>query len=328
MSLARLILASLFCVVAFGSHQMHMRLQQVLPLEDPVNTQVRLMPPDFLRFITLGHSNLMADMLWLQLIQYYGATAQEKSSREYLYPYIDTITSLSPGFEDAYIFGSYVLSDTPQQVEQSLQLLEKGMKQLPDSWLIPFQAGFVSYLHQKDYAKAADYFAQAAQRPEAPRLAQQMAAQLNRRTNDYERCQVGFRLWQDAYEKAPEGELRAKAEKRLVETRFHCDLILLEALIKQYHRDALLKWEASVEAAQKSEATKLPPRPASLYPASLAELVKAGMVSSLPKDPLQRNFVYNAKTGKLQVQPLPWRAYELELLGYVVGREPKTKSTN
>lgn len=328
MPLARLILAVLFCAVAFGSHQMHLHLQQKLPLTDSVNTQIRLLPPDFLRFMTLGHSNLTADMLWLQLIQYYGATAQEKSSREHLYAYLDTITSLSPGFESAYIFGSYVLSENPAQVVQSIQLLDKGLQQLPESWMIPFQAGFVSYLHQKDYAKAADYFAQAAQRPEAPRLAQQMAAQLNRRTNDYERCQVGFRLWQDAYEKAPEGELRAKAEKRLVETRFHCDLILLEALIKKYHRDALLKWEASVEAAKKAKADKLPPRPASLYPASLATLVKAGLVSSLPKDPLQRNFVYNAKTGKIQVQPLPWKAYELELLGYVVGREPKTKSTN
>lgn len=316
----RILLATLFCAVAFGSHNLHLHLQKALPLTDPVNTQVRLLPPEFLRFITLGHSNLMADLLWLQLIQYYGATAQEQSSREYLFSYMDTVTSLSPGFESAYIFGSYVLTENPEQVSQALQLLEKGMQHLPDSWALPFQAGFASYLHQKDYAQAADYFTQAAQKPEAPLLAQQMAAQLNRRTNDHERCQMGFQLWQDAYEKAPDGELREKAEKRLIETRFHCDLMLLEALIKQYHHDNQSKWEARVKAAQEVQNSPLPPRPASFYPASLSELVKAEMVNSLPKDPLQRDFIYDAKTGKIQVQPLPWPAYELDLLGYIADK--------
>ena len=42
MSLARLILATLFCTVAFGSHLLHMRLQQALPLTDPANEDILL----------------------------------------------------------------------------------------------------------------------------------------------------------------------------------------------------------------------------------------------------------------------------------------------
>jgi len=317
MSWLRFVLGFLFLLVSYGVHAMHTQIIKQIPLQDTANSQVRLLPPEFLKFMTFGHSSLAADLLWLQMIQYYGATGQEKSSREFLYQYFDTITSLDPAFEIAYIFASYVLTENKTQQEQALKILEKGSKNLPQSWQIPFQAGFVTYLHLKDYGRAADYFSEAATKPDAPEIAQRMAAQLNKRTNDFERCQISLRLWQDAYEKAPDQEMRERAEKGIIETRVICDLIYLQKLVEKYTEQQKQTWEAAVKAA---EADNKPPpaRPASFQPDSLQALVKRQMLPAFPKDPLQRDYVYDAKTGLVKVQELPWRSFELNLKNLVV----------
>ena len=155
----------LLCIPVFiGTHMVHEQLIEQLPLKKNANESFALLPSEFLQLTSLGHDALNADFLWLQLIQYYGAAIKSKQTAIHLYDYFDTLTTLEPHFEQAYIFAAYLMADKP---EAALKVLKKGMRLNPSSSDIFFQAGFVSFLYLKKPIAAAAYFEQAADLPNA-----------------------------------------------------------------------------------------------------------------------------------------------------------------
>ncbi len=300
----RFFLILLLLPFGWGIHTLHLGLQDKLPLKQNVNQSVRLLPPAFLQMMSLGHQTLMADLIWLQLIQYFGASIEQKVEQTHLFAYIDTLTSLDPDFEDAYVFSSYLLADQP---EQAMKILKKGIETHPQSWRIPFQAGFIQYLKFKNYSLAAQYFQISAQRPNAPDLPNRFAAQLYKRTDADGHCQISIQLWQDAWEKAPNKELKEQAEKHIIESKIQCDLRQLRQAIQSFKQKTQQAWQTK----QKEESP--PARPASFLPPNLDALVKAKIVRTIPQDPRQQAYVYSPKTGEVKVKPLAWRPIELKL---------------
>ncbi|HEY9843783.1 MAG TPA: hypothetical protein V6D23_25145, partial [Candidatus Obscuribacterales bacterium] len=106
--LVRLILALLFVPVAWGIQQSHLEVRRKLNVKVDANQEVSLLPPMFIQLLSLGNDSLLADLLWLQMIQYYGAAYQQSLPSEHLYRYFDTITSLDPDFEASYVFATYL----------------------------------------------------------------------------------------------------------------------------------------------------------------------------------------------------------------------------
>ena len=319
--LIRLLLGVLFVPLAWGTHQMHLQMRRDLDVNLNVNQQVTLAPPRFLQFVSFGHDALLADLLWLQLIQYYGAAHQQQLPAEHLYQYFDTITTLAPAFEEAYVFSSYLLDDDKTTYQQALKILGKGEANLPQSWLIPFQAGFIHYLHLKQPLEAAEAFQRAGAKPGAPDLPNRLAAQLYKRSNAVERCYLGLQLWQRALEQAPSAELRGKAERHIVETRILCDLLTLRKALEEYTRSRQqlhLKHQQEQQQAIKDAQAKRrrppklpPPNLPPALPATLQDLVRAGLLTEVPLDPFGRPYLYRMQGPRVMVQALPWKPIDL-----------------
>ena len=153
--LFRILLLLIFVPVALVMHQSHLYVRQKIDVKLNANQEFNLMPPLFLQTMTFGNDAFMADMLWLQLIQYYGASRLQEVKPEHLYRYFDTITTLDPDFETAYVFSAYLLSDNKKMTDQALQILAKGAENMPNSWKILFQQGMIYYLQEKNPTKAA-----------------------------------------------------------------------------------------------------------------------------------------------------------------------------
>lgn len=309
--LFRLFLAALFVPVGWGLHLSHLRVRQKVDVKINLNQQVNLAPPMFLQTLTMGFDSLMADLLWLQLIQYYGAASVEKVAPTHLYQYFDTITSLDPDFEDAYILSGYLLNETPKEKEQALKIMQKGEKNNPKSWLIVTQLGFYYYLYVKDTQKAADTFARAASLPGAPESLSGLAAQLYKRSNQLERCQLSVKLWQNNVQAAPSPELKQRAEQHLIETVIYCDLLALRKALQDYLKQADARWQ---DALKQAKLKKQPPpkAPATAPPATLQALVQAGLINRVPQDPFKRAYVYRQNGLSVKVQPLPWKPIDLK----------------
>lgn len=314
--LIRLFLALSFVPLAWGIHQSHLSLRKKVDFKASANQAVNLPPPQFLQLMTFGHDAFFADLLWLQLIQYYGAAQMEDITKEHLFRYFDTVTSLDPDFEMAYLLAGFLLTDDKKQVDLALKLMAKGEKNMPNSWQIPHQAGFLYYLQKKDTLKAAQAFERAGAIPGAPELPNMLAAQLYRRSNDIERCQLSLRMWDRAYQSSPTPELKKRAELHIVEARIQCDLITLRKALNDYVKISDQRYKEALEEA-KLKRQRPPASPPPAVPSTLQELVRAGLINQVPLDPLDRPYIYRQQGLKVLVQPLPWKAVDLKPSDFV-----------
>ena len=122
------------------------RLQAVQPACDE-GPEMRLYPSGrMLEFLSLGQPTLLADIAWLQAIQYYGKHRMGDRRYPLAEHLFDVITRIDPGFRSAYVFGALVLEEETRELDQSRALFARGMRANPDDWMIAFQRGFLEYL--------------------------------------------------------------------------------------------------------------------------------------------------------------------------------------
>lgn len=314
----------LFLVMAYLSHVLHVRQIALLPRNQSYFDNLYLPDPAFLQVIALGHEPLLADLLWLQVIQYYGDRVSQQKSTPYLFRYFDAITTLDPDFENAYIFASYVMGEEREFLPHLEKLLRKGITKNPKSWILPYQLGMAYYLYFKDYAKAAQQFEQVARIPGGPReQALRMAAQLYRRSDKLGNCQLALRLWSENVRNSVDKYLRERSERHFIETWILCDVIRIRQALDAFkaHQLKLQKSQQNLQPLPQPKKTQSLPQPKPslpLYPSSLAELVKAGFLPALPLDFFKRPYFYDPKTGTVKVRSLPWPVYDQQLLPYLV----------
>lgn len=323
MSLNRLILLVLFGGFLWGSHQTHLNLVEKVPLDNEVFDVGYFPPSEVFQAISLGHDTLMADLIWLQVIQYYGETAESKRGSPYLYRFFDAITTLDPDFIHAYVFASFVMADENKtQKAQAKALLKKGMALNPDDWNIPYQLGFMNYLYYKDYEEAAENFEVASRKPDAPTdYLQRLAANLLTKADPKKNCQTAKNLWGNAIKTAINKDTKLRSERHYIELSMLCDLLDLREKIQvfqsrqnQLREKIKLENEVLLKAAKKGQKPKLKPLPTSqTAPSSLQDLVNVGLLPRIPKDFYGRDYVYSSLNGSVKVKPLDWnKTYELK----------------
>lgn len=274
-----LILALLAVPLMLGSHFIHKELPTTKGPE--AVEQVFVPPGSLLSVLSLGHQRLVADLLWLQAIQYYGDKLIRRTNQmPNLAPFFQAITDLDPAFERAYSFGAYALADDLKSPDQALALLEKGIRANPEAWGLVNQAGFISYFYLKNPLRAAGYFSKAAENPEAPPLARRLAARLYASGGDHE---LSLALWKDIYDTAPDSYTRDRALRNMLEIRAQIDLAKLEAAIRTY-----------------TGREKHPP-------ARLDDL-RAKDLALIPLDPLKRPYRYDPSSGAVSLDPWPWKS--------------------
>jgi hypothetical protein len=128
--------------------------------------------------LTLGFSNLAADILWIRAIGYFGGHALSDHEYPWLFHILDQVITLDPPFRYPYLFGGIALAVERESGEESIALLTKGMAQYPGDWRFPFYIGFNAFYHLHDAERAALYMRHAATLPGAPEYVSRLAASL------------------------------------------------------------------------------------------------------------------------------------------------------
>jgi hypothetical protein len=168
----------------------------------------------FLRQAVLGYDHAAATLAWLRAVQYYGEHVIRDRRFDMMYHVCDVITDLDPGFEEPYVFGSFVLLTEGKRPLEGMRLLDKGRMNNPYSWKIHFESGFIEYIAWQDHEKAAEYFAKAASLPGAPEQAERFAAYVTYKAGDY---RTSLSLWSQLAENSRNPEVRRKAEAKVQE---------------------------------------------------------------------------------------------------------------
>lgn len=173
-----------------------------------------------IRFMAAGYDDVAADILWLRTVTYYGEWRQGDHGIAYFRELTRRVVELDPHFVDAYRFGALVLADDLGAFDDGIALLRKGMQAMPDTWWLPFEAGFLEYTIRMDNEKAAEWFRVAAMKPDAPDRARNFAAFVTSRAGDLE---VSLELWKFVARTTENPEVRIKAEEYIEELQAAVD---------------------------------------------------------------------------------------------------------
>jgi hypothetical protein len=166
----------------------------------------------FLKQAAMGHEVLMADLAWLRAVQYYGEHKQTDQNYEMAGHIFDVVTTLDPLFRNAYLFGGLVLAQDAGDVGKGAELLRRGVVNIPDDWLLPFELGFVYYICSADMPQAHRWFMEASARPGHPEYVERFAAFTAARSGD---LHTALQLWGYLYESTENAYVRQMAEERI-----------------------------------------------------------------------------------------------------------------
>ena len=236
-----------------------------------VRMQLRLLPNGaFVKPMVMGYHHVAADLLWLNIVQVLGEREVRQADYEWLFHALDVATTLDPHYVYAYDVGGVVLAELAGRVDWSNTLLEKGLAANPESWRLPFQLGFNSFFHQKNYIRAADYMAIAARLPGRPAYVPELAARLY-----VEGKQPSLALdFLDVMERqTDDAQVLAVLERRKAEVILERDLTILEEAIQGY--------TARVGRG----------------PESFDELIDAGDLAAIPVEPFGGAYRLDAAHG-------------------------------
>jgi tetratricopeptide (TPR) repeat protein len=217
----------------------------------------------------VGYRNLAADAIWLEFIQYYGEHRLTDQKYRYLSHILEVLTDLDPRFVSGYTYGALLLVTDVGDSVRGRALLEKGMKNMPQAWQIPFWAGFLNYIYLRNFAEAGKQFAKAASLPNAPPSCFRFAGYVAQKVKEED---VSLAILEEVLAKS-----RNKYEQEVI--RYYIMKIHLKRLN-----------EATEAYTEKTG--KLPSR-------FLGELIKTGRIPAIPQEPHGGHYFFSTDSGRV-----------------------------
>jgi hypothetical protein len=232
-----------------------------------------------LRRLSLGYTGLLADIYWTRAVQYFGAQHHNGSGDfRLLAPLLEVTTELDPRLFPAYQFGANFLAPKPPSGAglpgAALSLMKYGVEHNPNEWRLYYNLGFLYYTEFKDYAKAADAFAQGAKLPVTNGFMSILAARMAQHAGEFDTARM---LWFTAYQSTKESQIRENAVEHLLALQVDEDVTRLERVVEKYREQT------------------------GRLPASIGDLERAGFIHGTPADPKGRPYKL-MPDGRIEVQ--------------------------
>jgi hypothetical protein len=231
-----------------------------------------------LKLMSLEYAQLMADIYWTRVVQYYGDKNERRHANvDLLWPLLDITTTLDPHLVVAYRFGATFLSEPPPRgagrPDQGVELLERGIQANPAEWQLNGDLGFTYYFNLKDYPKAAEAFLEGSKKPEAMIWMKVMAARI---AAEGASLSTSIFLWNEVYTTTKDPQIKKNAERHLRLLKVEQDCKQLDQLSDEYEKRFGRR------------------------PTRTNELVQAGFLHNLPVDPVGYPYVFG-EGGKAEL---------------------------
>lgn len=219
-----------------------------------------------LRWASAGHPTLAANLWWLRAVQYVGEPRADERGWEKLHPAVDLVTDLDPRHGYAYQVGANILGSVGR-VDESNRLLEKGHRNVPDRYIIPFHRAVNAFLYEGDYAAAGRWFERAAQVPGAPARVREYAVAMYVKGRA---ADTAISFLRHLHSQAEDPESRRAIERQLDRAVLERDVAVIEEAAEAYARRR------------------------GFPPIAIAQLVLEGFLAALPRDPFGGEYTFDA----------------------------------
>jgi hypothetical protein len=257
----------------------------------PAAEDVLYLPrPAALRALSLGHDELMADLVFVRGLVYFGTQLEQKGEYRWLENYLDTITQLDPRWKTPYRWAGVATMYNGKPIQNDMvhlsnRFLELGVRQFPDDWELPFMLG-CNYLFELkttdhklreewDHA-GGEWVRHAAIVGGAPPWVPLLAATIMRREGQEE---AAIRHLEEVYVSTQDERTREEVRNRLVSLHAKIDLAREERERRAFES----AWHATLPYATADMFTAIgAPRPPRMDVEALSPL--AGVSAAAPAD--------------------------------------------
>jgi tetratricopeptide (TPR) repeat protein len=233
-----------------------------------IKTQPFVLAPKAMKDASLGFNSLLADITWIQAIQYFGGWAPTDEGYNKLPQMLDTITELEPKFEYPYIFACLILPGEGY-TKEAIEIGKRGTDTIQISWQVPYYLAFV-YHKEKDYENAAKYFSIAAERPDTLPIVKVLSGIYYAKAGERD---VAIAIWQGIYDSSDNEFIKGRAKVWLDHYEYMAGIEKLNQIYKEKFGS---------------------------FPSSLQALFDKKILPELPTDSLNQNLEIDPSTGKVK----------------------------
>jgi len=218
------------------------------------------LPSGLLKAAALEHTGLAADIHMLRLMTFYGERFMEGSRLDqedwrHIERLLAIVTDLDPQFADAYLLGEGLFLYDANDPAAAIRLMEKGRRNRPEDWRMPFYLGANYLLGENNYHLAADYLMEASKLPGSPGFLPNLAARLKYYAGE---TKVSILFLKGLIEQTSDPALRQQLNLRLEALE---GVVVLEKALDEYKKTT------------------------GRNTTSLAELTSSGVLEVLPREP-------------------------------------------
>lgn len=271
-------MVGLLAVLCAGIVSLKLAVERIPRKKIPGASIIYIPSGKYLKFATFGYSSLVADLVYIWAIQYY-TTYTIVDRFQNLEHIFSIIAELDPRFTDPYEIGALIAVNEAKDLELAYKILDLGLGKNPDQWIFPFEAGHYAQ-RARDYETARKYYEKAMSIPGAPDLAKRLYAAAGFKVMDLEES---WKTWLEIYNTAQDDRTRKIAGKHLYQVKTAMDTNILKEAVQRF-RDRYQR-----------------------LPAALSELVRFGIVRSLPQDLDGKDYIYDPKTGEITPPSVWWK---------------------
>lgn len=217
--------------------------------------------------LSFGFRNFLGDLAWLKAVQVAGTRKMSFRDYDRLYVLLRGVGNFDPRFDVPYLLGGIILSDSPRHVSEALDILDRGMKSHPADWRFPFYVGFTRYFSLGDPREGGKALEEAAHLPGSPPYLPLLASRM---LTEGREPQTALALLEAMSGQETDPARKEALQKRIRDVIVERDLQNLERAVAEYRarRGAL--------------------------PASLSDLVAAGILPGIPREPNGGRYLLSA----------------------------------
>lgn len=217
-----------------------------------------ILPVRYLRALSLGFDEVVADVLWLRFVQSIPNAPPPAAERIWLSNQVKSIVELDPAFTAVYERGTSILAVMVVAPQAAREVAERGIERTPGTWRMPFLAGYVCFYELRDMACGADYMRLVTTIPGHPIWVRPLAARLTTASGQYDASIEFLARWIEA---TPHESGKKYMRERLRQAILARDVDALSTAVDAYR--------------EREGAT----------PAKIEDLVSAGILRGIPAEP-------------------------------------------
>lgn len=233
----------------------------------------------YLKFASFGYSSFIADLIYIWAIQYYSnySIPDRYDNLDHIF---SIIAELDHRYLDPYEIGAMIAVYEAKDLSLAFKILDKGLEKNPDQWIFPLQAGHYAQMMTKDYELARKYYKKTMEMDGAPVITRRLYANAAFKIMDYK---TAWENWLEIYQTTEDQRIKKIASNQLYQVKAAIDVKTIKEAIEKFKERF------------------------GLNPTEQAQLVKHGLLDSLPKDLDGKEYIYNSQTGEIRVPMIWWK---------------------